>query len=156
MLRPEQPEDDAFLRALYASTRQRELNQLSGWSRQQISQFIDSQFDAQHSHYLQHYPTAQFLVLEQAGQRIGRLYVDIVESSVRLMDLALVPAVRNRGLGGALTRAVMDYAESLRMGVTLHVEEDNPAKRLYDRLGFVVVGELSFYKKMAWSPDRVR
>ena len=36
--------------------------------------------------------------------------------------------------------------------VSLHVEDDNPARRLYDRLGFVEIAEVTFYKLMHWIP----
>jgi ribosomal protein S18 acetylase RimI-like enzyme len=68
------------------------------------------------------------------------------------MDIALLPERRNRGIGGDLTRALLEFARRAGLKVTLHVEEENPAKRLYDRLGFEVVGEQTFYKKMAWLP----
>jgi ribosomal protein S18 acetylase RimI-like enzyme len=151
-LRAETDTDDAFLRVLYASIRAEEMAQLQHWSDNQKNEFLAMQFDAQHSHYQKHYPDARFDIIEQAGQPIGRLYLADVERELRLMDIALLPERRNQGIGTDLTRAVLDFAGRAGLQVTLHVEEENPAKRMYDRLGFVVVGEQSFYKKMAWQP----
>jgi RimJ/RimL family protein N-acetyltransferase len=47
----------------------------------------------------------------------------------------------------------MSNATELGKIVSLHVEDDNPAKRLYERLGFVEVGEVTFYKLMHWCPQ---
>ena len=110
------------------------------------------QFNAQRSHYRLHYPEARFDIIEHEGQSIGRLYLAEVEGEIRLMDIALLPEKRNQGIGGDLTRAGLAFARATDLKITLHVEEENPAKRLYDRLGFEVVGEQSFYKKMAWRP----
>ena len=68
------------------------------------------------------------------------------------MDIALVPAERNSGIGGKICRELMDEATQAGKIVSLHVEEDNPAKRLYERLGFVEAGDVSFYKLMHWCP----
>jgi len=52
-------------------------------------------------------------------------------------DLAVHASVRRRGFGEAMLRAVIDHADRLGCcGVTLEVRGDNPAKRLYERVGF--------------------
>lgn len=53
------------------------------------------------------------------------------------MDVSLMPAHRNQGLGTALMRSVLRHADGLQLTVSLHVEPFNPALRLYQRLGFV-------------------
>lgn len=125
---------------------------LPHWSAAQKIEFLTQQFDAQRKHYRTHYPNARFELIEQAGEPIGRLYLAQVEGEIRLMDIALLPERRNQGIGGGLTGALLDFARQVGLKVTLHVEEENPVKRLYERLGFEVVGEQSFYKKMAWTP----
>ncbi len=126
--------------------------QLPHWSEAQIAEFLNSQFDAQRAHYRKYYSNARFDIIELEGQSIGRIYLAEVDDEIRIMDIALIPEKRNRGIGGDLTRAVLDFARGAGKNVSLHVEEENPAKRLYDRLGFEVVGEISFYKKMEWRP----
>jgi predicted GNAT family acetyltransferase len=46
-----------------------------------------------------------------------------------------------------------DEAARSNRFVSLHVEEDNPARRLYQRLGFRDAGEVTFYKLMHWVPE---
>lgn len=50
-----------------------------------------------------------------------------------LVYIAVHGKTRGRGLGGALMKKALARAEG---GMALHVEPDNPAKRLYERLGF--------------------
>jgi len=50
-----------------------------------------------------------------------------------LLFVAVTPEARGQGLGGRLIREAIDQCEG---DVKLHVEYDNPAKRLYERIGF--------------------
>ena len=50
-----------------------------------------------------------------------------------LLYLAVDPSHRNRGIGRALLESVINACEG---EIKLHVEHDNPAKRLYERVGF--------------------
>ena len=62
-------------------------------------------------------------------------------NEIRIMDIALLPDWRNAGIGSRLLRSILAEADSAGAAVTLHVERWNPAKRLYDRLGFVDVSD---------------
>jgi [ribosomal protein S18]-alanine N-acetyltransferase len=50
-----------------------------------------------------------------------------------LLFVAVSPELRGHGLG---TRLIKSAAKLCRGAVKLHVEPDNPARRLYERLGF--------------------
>ncbi len=151
-LRPETDDDIDLLRRVYAASREREMAVLVTWSAAEKDEFLAQQFHAQRQHYRTHYPGASFDVIELDGTPIGRLYVARLESEIRLMDVALLPEFRGRGVGRALCETLL--AEARREGcvVSLHVESDNPAKRLYERLGFREVAEVTFYRLMHWVP----
>ena len=143
-LHPEHDDDLAFLRGLYASVRAPELA-LIDWSEQRKREFTDAQFALQGSHYREHYPGAEFLVVEQAGVPIGRFYLCRFAHEIRVMDIALVEARRNAGIGTRLIRALLDVADAEGRSVTLHVEPDNPAQHLYRRLGFALIEPRGVY-----------
>ena len=151
-LRPESDADLEFLQGLYASSREREMAMLAHWTGEQKREFLEMQFNAQRGHYRQHYPDARYDVIERGGVAIGRLYVAERGREFILMDITLAPASRGSGLGTQLCQAVMDEAAQKGKIVSLHVEDENPARRLYDRLGFVAVGEVTFYRLMHWVP----
>ena len=92
------------------------------------------------------------LVLAE-GRPVGRLYVHRRPAEIRLMDVALLPEARGRGLGTILLRRLMDEAECEKKRLTIHVEIFNPARRLYDRLGFVPVEDRGVYQLLQWSPS---
>lgn len=146
-LRPALEADAAFIAAVYASVREEELKPVA-WSDAEKKAFTDWQSAQQEAHYALHYPRAERLVV-LAGEPIGRLYVDTTAKEVRLMEVTLLPAHRNRGLGSALMAALVDYADALGVEATLHVEPFNPAKRMYLRLGFEVRETRGLYEFLA-------
>jgi GNAT superfamily N-acetyltransferase len=137
-LRPIAAHDDAFLCALYGGTRADEMALLD-WSAKEKNAFLRMQFDAQHRHYQTHFPNAAFWIIELEGEPIGRLYA----------------VYRNRGLGSALMRELLDEATSAGKSVRLHVESFNPAHRLYTRLGFCKLDSNGVYEFMEWRPAAV-
>ncbi len=153
--RPVGDADLAFLERLYGSTRTDELAQ-TGWTEADKQSFIAMQFAAQHKHYLQHYPDAHWLVVEQDGDAMGRLYIEHWPSQHRIVDIALLPERRGQGLGEAMMRDLMDAAAGEGKAVSIHVEKFNPAMRLYHRLGFTKIEDKGVYDLMEWRAVGVR
>jgi ribosomal protein S18 acetylase RimI-like enzyme len=134
-LRPIAAEDQPFLYQVYASTRQDELAPVP-WTDEQKEAFLRMQFAAQHSHYQQHYADASFDVILWDDRPAGRLYVERRDRELRIVDIALLPAYRNRGIGSRLLNELIAEANAAGKPVSIHVEHNNPALRLYQRLGF--------------------
>jgi ribosomal protein S18 acetylase RimI-like enzyme len=135
LLRPIREDDRDFLCALYAEVRAEELAPVP-WPEAAKQAFLAQQFALQHQHYHSHYADAEFLLIERAGQPIGRIYVHRVPGEIRLMEVSLVAEARGRGIGGALLRRLIEESELDGADLTLHVEAHNPAVRLYRRHGF--------------------
>ena len=150
-LRAVQPEDEPFLRQVYATTRADEMA-LVNWDESQKQAFLNMQFEAQHRYYQQQFQNAQFQIVELDGRPIGRLYVDRREDEIRIIDIALLPENRNSGIGSALLRNILNEAAEAGKPVRIHVEQFNPALRLYKRLRFSEVGSYGLYLLMEWRP----
>jgi ribosomal protein S18 acetylase RimI-like enzyme len=142
--------DDAFLRTLYASTRD-DLDVL-GWTDEQRSGFCAGQWAAQRAAYRSAHPLARDEIVEVDGVAVGRLLVDATGGDVTVVDVALVPDARGHGVGSRLLGGVLEAARAQERRVTLYVLGSNPALLLYLRLGFVVVGEQGLHLQMAWMP----
>ena len=151
-LRPATDEDRAFLRAVYGSTREAELTRVP-WSDAEKAAFVEQQFSAQDAYYRDHYTTAEFLVILDGEEPVGRLYVDRWEHEIRVMDIALLPRARGRGIGSALLGDLIEEAERSGKALSIHVEAENPARSLYDRLGFEPVEERGVYVLMRRPPS---
>lgn len=136
-LRPADDSDHHALRAIYAATRADELAG-TGWSDAQCSAFVAQQFDAQWQHYWQHWPQSvcRLVVDADDGRVLGRLWTDRRPDALHVLDIALLPAARGRGLGSRLLRDLAAEAGAQGLALTIAVEIHNPAMRLYQRLGF--------------------
>lgn len=143
--------DRDFLCALYASTRADELAPLP-WSAQDKQAFLHQQFGLQHRYYQQTFPQADYLLVLHADERIGRIYVTREDATIDLIDIALLPPWRGRGIGSSLLRELVAESERTRRALVLHVEPHNPARRLYERLGFVLVENRGVYDFLRRTP----
>ena len=146
--------DLPFLLEVYAAARAEELAQVS-WSEAEKRAFLTSQFNAQHHHYHTYYKTASFDVVEQNNQPIGRFYVDRWANEIRIVDIALLPAYRNQGLGSHLLQQILAEGQTTHKTVSIHVEKYNPAYHLYSCLGFQKIGETGVYDLLAWHPEAI-
>lgn len=152
-LRPIEVGDEPFLCRLYASTRAEELAAVP-WSEEQKRIFLEQQFAAQHKFYREQFTGARFDLLLLAGEPVGRLYVDRRESEIRIIDIALLPEARGRGLGGRLLGELIEEGGASGRPVRIHVERNNPALGLYRRLGFVDVEDQGVYLLLEKPPLR--
>jgi len=152
-LRPATPADRPFLEQVYADSRAQELS-AANWSDAEKADFCQSQFAAQDSHYREHYPDCEFLVIERDGQPIGRLYRDLRPDEIRVVDIALLTIARGQGVGGAIMGRILAEAKAKDLLVRIHVERSNPARRLYDRLGFQLAEQGEVYDLLAWQAPK--
>ena len=149
--RPIEPADEALLLSIYASTRAEEMKMVPDWPAEQKTAFLTQQFQAQHQYYQQMYKNKQFGILLYNEQPAGRLYLDHRADEVRIVDIALLPDFRGLGLGEGALRGILNEAEAAGKRVTIHVERQNRARHLYDRLGFRIINEDNpVYLLMEW------
>ena len=150
-LRPAADSDLEFLHRVYASTRTEELAPVP-WTPEQKAAFLRSQSEMQHRHYRATRPDASYEIILCDGHPAGRLYVARTKSEIRIMDIALLPEFRGRGIGTQLLKKLCDEGDAAGLLITIHVEQNNPALRLYERLGFRRVEENGPYFMLARQP----
>ncbi len=91
-------------------------------------------------------------MIERGGEAIGRLFLEEWSEQIRLIDIALLPHGRGGGVGTAILADLQDMAAKTGKALTIHVERNNPAMRLYLRLGFAKIDEHGVYDLMEWRP----
>lgn len=79
----------------------------------------------------------------RARQDLGLLRLLVVDGYLEIRDLQLLPEFTGQGIGQwAIAQAVQLAKERKINALRLRVYEENPARRLYERHGFVVVSEI--------------
>jgi ribosomal protein S18 acetylase RimI-like enzyme len=138
-LRPVLADDEAFLFELRKATMTEHLARVG-----------EPTDDAEHRARLLHrYDTARVVCID--GAPAGLLKAHRTDTEWVVVQLQITPALQGRGIGERALRTVLRAAQADALPVTLKVIKGNPAKRLYDRLGFEIVGEddSQFYMRRA-------
>ncbi len=148
-LRVATPQDDPFLFEVFTGTRRDEFRFLDEVQQQAI---IRMQYNAQRSQYDEGFPKAESSIILLDDVPAGRMLVNESESEFNLIDIALIPEHRKAGVGTLLLTELLDRAGAAQKPVKLHVLKSNPARRLYERLGFSTTNEDSMYLEMTFEP----
>lgn len=163
--RPAQRSDEPWLRMLFASS-QPALCALAALPDDLGQRLLQMQYDARQAQYGARWPRAvQQLILAplavnlaashddqdcaaqaqspepgtgtRPGTAVGMVWTVRSTSAIHVLDMALLPPWRGLGIGSRCLRALLDQAAVEQRAVKLQVARDNPARRLYARLGFV-------------------
>lgn len=86
-------------------------------------------------------------------EKIGIIKVVFKTNELHLHQMQIEPKYQNQGLGSELIQNTISQSESLQLPITLFVIKSSPAKRLYDRFGFVLIEDYGHYCKMLRHPN---
>lgn len=75
-------------------------------------------------------------VMQIEGEPIGMIKVVRRTNPWKLVQIQIVPQHQGQGIGGKVVRALLHEATKTSNSVTLSVLKVNPARHLYERLGF--------------------
>jgi GNAT superfamily N-acetyltransferase len=89
-------------------------------------------------------------IIQLTGRDIGVIGVDRRSDFWFLDKLYLLPAYQRQGIGGYLLRRLIEDAKSAQVAFRLTVLEVNPARRFYERYGFVLTHTVSPRHHMEW------
>jgi ribosomal protein S18 acetylase RimI-like enzyme len=145
--RPVCADDQPFLFELYCSVRDGE-GFFGGLDSPQLSALLKMQFEARERAYQYRYPDGDHQIILIDEKPIGRIFVHRNEQEIRLTDIALLTEYRGKGIGARLITELFQESDLGGKPVTLHVEMQNPAIRLYNRLGFEKKGDDGAYIMM--------
>lgn len=150
-LRDSAPQDEQFLREVYACTREQELA-MTPWNDEQREVFLRFQFDAQDAYYRQQYPDAGYQIILKDGEPVGRLYLARRPSEIKILDLTVLPPYRNKGIGSVLLNEILAEANNDGKAVLIWVEQNSPGKELFERLGFLKKEDNGYQDLLEWRP----
>jgi GNAT superfamily N-acetyltransferase len=88
----------------------------------------------------------QIIMLD--SQDIGLLSVQQDGTEVFIRSILILPEHQNKGIGSLIILQIIEQAEQQGYPVTLQVLKVNPARQLYEKLGFIIEGETDTHFKM--------
>jgi ribosomal protein S18 acetylase RimI-like enzyme len=110
------------------------------------------QSEAEHlRRVLMHFESAEILLQDQ--ERVGLVKVVRNGLNWELVQVQLCPSHQGRGVGSKLVSQLMSEAQAVNATLQLRVLKANPARRMYERLGFEVVSEHEHSFKMQRLPN---
>lgn len=118
--------DLSFLDAVYTTCMKKHVERIYPWKSELFSQNFEPSL-------------TQVIIVN--GVEVGMVRVSQENNELYLGDIAILPAFQNQGIGTAIIQGILDDAMARNLSVRLRVLKQNPAKRLYKRLGFVTLAE---------------
>lgn len=140
-LRPAVPADLEPMMAIGHEGLRPYVEALRGW---------DPAYEAQA--FRAHFTPETISIIQVAGRDVGYLKLEVREGHLYLDGIYLDEAHRRRGIGTAVLRDLMARAGTLGKPVRLRVLRPNPARALYERLGFHTTAETSSLIDMEFDP----
>lgn len=137
-LRPATAFDKAFLRELHhLAYRDVVLRQFGAWEE-----------EAQDFWFERSLEEAAFHVIEHDHLAVGALGTKEEPTRLDIVELQVLPDWQNQGIGTFVIVAELERARASGKPVQLRVLKENRAQRLYQRHGFVVIGETETHYRM--------
>ena len=129
-LRPARPVDYDFALALYVETIKPYTIAYMAW---------DAAVET--ARFARLWMPANTRIIMRNGADIGWLAASERASDIFLQQIYIVPAHQRRGIGTEVMQLLLTQWNAAGKPIVLAVLKNNPARRLYERLGFAVVGE---------------
>jgi len=147
-LRNKDEHDLEFLFQLFGEIKITELN-INDWPEQMKNQLVSMQYNAFEQTIKNEYPNANDFVIMVNSEKAGRLQLENNASSLRIINISLLPAFQKKGIGAKIIKDILAEADLKKKPVYLEVDKVNPAFNLYSRLGFEVYhqDEIRYFMK---------
>ncbi len=136
-------EDRGWLWDLKRATMREYVAAIYGWDDDTQRRMFEAKFDP-----------SRIRIIQLEGRDVGLLEFAEREADFFLGRIELLPAYQKDGIGSAVIVAVAVEAKAKEKSVRLQVLRSNPARRLYERLGFLLEEETATHFKMKKEPNQ--
>ena len=140
-LRPGTSEDSDFLYNLHRAAMQQYVAQTWGWDE-----------TWQRKYFQRHFNPEECQIITFQRKDVGVLSVRKQETEVFLKSIEVLPEYQNQGIGTTVLKSILEEAHDTGQAVCLQVLKVNPARSLYERLGFLITGETTIHYLMRAIP----
>jgi GNAT superfamily N-acetyltransferase len=139
-LRPATPDDYDFVFSVHCTAMRPYVEPIYGWDEDWQSCHIREQFDPDKRQ-----------IIRYGGADVGYISVEEQQSCHLLQMIAILPEYQGRGIGATLIRRLQRRARLKGVPLMLQVLKGNPARRLYERLGFKVFDATDTHHQLRWA-----
>lgn len=102
----------------------------------------------QKSHFSQHFEPAKIQIIVVDGHDVGQLSVEKRPGEIYIGEIYILRIYQGQGLGTIILQDLIAEAKTQRSTVSLQVLRVNPARKLYERLGFRIVAQNETHYQM--------
>jgi putative acetyltransferase len=142
-LKPATPEDASFVESIYFETQRWIIQKLFGWRGD----------DFEHAKFRdKFYHERDASIIVAGGKPVGWIAMERNGKTIHLDHVYLTTEAQRHGIGTTLLRRLMAEAKGADLPLTLSTAKINPATKLYDRLGFTVMGSDKYKTYLTWWP----
>jgi ribosomal protein S18 acetylase RimI-like enzyme len=146
------PSEEAFSYLLFACNRVAEMA-LMPISQSDREFLLQVQFRSMNETYRRSFPNARYDIVELDRWAVGRIVSEIQSDCVYFIDFALLPQAQGLRIGTIVLAAVLEEPRRLGLAARLRLFSHNlAARRLYNQLGFTVIGEEPPQLVLEWRP----
>lgn len=142
-LRPAQPQDFAYCQRVYFECMK--------W----IIQTLNLDLARHREGFARQWQLAEVRIITVAGEDVGWLQTALADDAIFLGQLYLDGRFQRQGIGSRVMHVLIEDAIHAKKAIILAVVKINPARRLYDRLGFRVTHEDQHKVCMRREPDQM-
>ena len=122
---------------LYLLTMRPYVQELTVWDEQE-----------QRARFAAQWKREEVRIISLDGKDVGLLQVAELPTEIRLQKFFVSPQYQRSGIGSEILSTLLATWRSTGKKIVLRVLKNNPARRLYERLGFSVVAEESVTFRM--------
>jgi ribosomal protein S18 acetylase RimI-like enzyme len=108
----------------------------------------------QSARFRANFDPSEYQIIVVNGHDVGEIILVERETDLYIASVEILPECQGRGIGTAVIKDILAQADRAGLAVALQVLKVNPARRLYERLGFAVIGETETHYLMRSRPDR--
>ncbi|MEO6876199.1 MAG: GNAT family N-acetyltransferase [Opitutaceae bacterium] len=109
--------------------------------------------DIQRGQFDTDFDPGEIHLISVRGDDVGYISARNEPQEILLLNLMVLPEFQNRGIGTAVLNQLQTVARTLYVPIRLRVMKVNPARQLYERMGFTVYAETATHFRMVWKPS---